>query len=53
MYMKDLKEKYGNILSISHYYIIQYVNSKAFNDFDHKPVDDVDLKNCYPYYNNI
>jgi len=51
--MLRLKEKHCNILLISHYYIIQYINSRAFNELDHKPLDDVDLKNCFPYYNNL
>lgn len=51
--MLRLKEKHCNILLISHYYIIQYINSKAFNEMSHKPIEDVDLKNCFPYYNNL
>jgi hypothetical protein len=51
--MKNIKRKHCNMLIISHYYIIQYVNTRSFNEEDHSPVDDVDLKNCFPYYNNI
>jgi hypothetical protein len=51
--MLKLKQNHCNILLISHYYIIQYINSKAFNEMNHKPVIDVDLKNCIPYYNNL
>ena len=47
------KQKHCNILLISHYYVIQYLNTKSFNEIDHRPVDDVDLKNCHPYYNNL
>jgi len=51
--LRKLKEKHCNLLLVSHYYVIQYINSRAFGPLDHKPVDDVDLKNCSPYYNNL
>jgi len=41
------------MLLISHYYIIQYVNTKFFNEDDHSPMHEVDLKNCFPYYNRL
>jgi hypothetical protein len=51
--LKKLKEKHCSFLLISHYYVIQYMNTRAFRALDNKPVDDVDLKNCSPYYNNL
>ena len=51
--LKKLKEKHCNFLLISHYYVIQYMNTRAFGALDNKPVDEVDLKNCCPYYNNL
>lgn len=50
--LREYKKKYDKIVVIAHYYIIEFIKSRGFDQNDELTQYN-GIMNCHPYYENL